>query len=168
VRPEVLALTAYQVPEAQGMVKLDAMENPYPLPPALRRELAEALSRVDLNRYPEPTGRCVRELLARRMNLPSGMELLLGNGSDDLIQIITLAVARPGTTMMYPAPTFVMYGVNAALCGMKAVAVPLREDFSFDVVAVHRPHEKRAAGAGVHRLSEQSTGALYPEKTSCG
>jgi len=50
------------------------------------------------------------------------MELLLGNGSDDLIQIITLAVARPGTTMMYPAPSFVMYGVNAALCGMKAVA----------------------------------------------
>jgi len=56
VRPEILALTAYQVPEAQGMVKLDAMENPYPLPPALRRELAEALSRVDLNRYPSRRG----------------------------------------------------------------------------------------------------------------
>src|SRR5439155_1677510 len=135
VPPEILALSAYQVPEAQGMVKLDAMENPYPLPPALRRELAEALSRVDLNRYPEPTGRRVRELLARRMNLPAGMELLLGNGSDDLLQIITLAVARPGTTMMYPAPSIVMYGMNAALCGMKAVAAPLREDFSFDADA---------------------------------
>jgi histidinol-phosphate aminotransferase len=61
VRPEVLALKAYHVPEAQGMVKLDAMENPYPLPDALRRELAEHLSRVDLNRYPDPTARsCAR------------------------------------------------------------------------------------------------------------
>src|SRR5207302_3058243 len=111
--------------------KLDAMENPYSLPSELRRELAEALSRVDLNRYPEPTGRRVRELIARRMHLPSGMQLLLGNGSDDLIQIVTLALARPGTTMMYPAPSFVMYGVNAALFGMNAGAVPFREYFSF-------------------------------------
>src|SRR5207249_2058576 len=72
---------------------------------------------------------------ARLGNLAAGMELLLGTGSDDLLQIITLAVARPGTTMMYPAPSFVMYGMNAALCGMKAVAVPLREDFSFDAGA---------------------------------
>jgi len=164
VRPEILALTAYQVPEAQGMVKLDAMENPYPLPPALRRELAEALSRVDLNRYPEPTGRRVRELLARRMNLPAGMELLLGNGSDDLLQIITLAVARPGTTMMYPAPSFVMYGMNAALCGMKAAAVPLREDFSFDAGAfLARMKSERPALVFI-AYPNNPTGVLYPEE----
>ena len=164
VRPEILALAAYQVPDAQGMVKLDAMENPYPLPPALRRELAEALSRVDLNRYPEPTGRRVRELLARRMNLPSGMELLLGNGSDDLIQIITLAVARPGTTMMYPAPTFVMYGVNAALCGMKAVAVPLREDFSFDADAFIARMKSEPPAVVFIAYPNNPTGVLYPEE----
>jgi len=164
VRPEILALSAYQVPEAQGMVKLDAMENPYPLPPALRRELAEALSRVDLNRYPEPTGRRVRELLARRMNLPAGMELLLGNGSDDLLQIITLAVARPGTTMMYPAPSFVMYGMNAALCGMKAVAAPLREDFSFDADAfLARMKSERPALVFI-AYPNNPTGVLYPEE----
>src|SRR5439155_12017683 len=150
--------------EARGMVKLDAMENPYPLPPALRRELAEALSRVDLNRYPEPTGRRVRELLARRMNLPAGMELLLGNGSDDLLQIITLAVARPGTTMMYPAPSFVMYGMNAALCGMKAVAAPLREDFSFDADAfLARMKSERPALVFI-AYPNNPTGVLYPEE----
>src|SRR5256885_1151850 len=164
VRPEILALTAYQVPEAQGMVKLDAMETPYPLPPALRRELADALSRVDLNRYPEATGRRVRELLARRMNLPAGMELLLGNGSDDLLQMITLAVARPGTTMMYPAPSFVMYGVNAALCGMKAVAAPLREDFSFDAGAfIARMKSERPALVFI-AYPNNPTGVLYPEE----
>ncbi len=164
VRPEILALTAYQVPDAQGMVKLDAMENPYPLPSELRRELAEALSRVDLNRYPEPSARRVRELIARRMNLPSGMELLLGNGSDDLIQIITLALARPGTTMMYPAPTFVMYGVNAALCGMNAVAVPLREDFSFDAEAFIARMKSSPPALVFIAYPNNPTGALYGEE----
>ena len=164
LRPEILALSAYRVPEAQGMVKLDAMENPYALPSALRRELAEALSRVDLNRYPEPTGRRVRELIARRMNLPSGMELLLGNGSDDLIQIVTLALARPGTTMMYPAPTFVMYGVNAALCGMNAVAVPLREDFSFDADAFIARMKSSPPALVFIAYPNNPTGALYGEE----
>ena len=145
VRPEILALAAYHVAEAEGMVKLDAMENPYSMPDAMRRGLAEALARVDVNRYPEPTGRLLRESLARRMGVPTGMELLLGNGSDDLIQIITFALARPGAVMVYPEPTFVMYRMNAILSGMKAVGVPLKPDFSLDrdallaAIATHRP-----------------------------
>src|SRR5712671_4546077 len=121
VRPEILALKAYHIPNSEGMVKLDAMENPYPLPEKLRRELAEVLARVDLNRYPDPSGGQLRELLARKMGVPPGMELILGNGSDELIQMITLALARPGASMMYPSPTFVMYGMNCTFSGMKAV-----------------------------------------------
>jgi histidinol-phosphate aminotransferase len=145
------------------MVKLDAMENPYPLPPAMRRELAEVLSRVDLNRYPEPSGRELRALIARKMGVPQGMELLLGNGSDDLIQIVTLALARPGAVMMYPAPTFVMYSMNAAFSGMKAVAVPLREDFSFDAAAfIERMRAERPALVFL-AYPNNPTGVLYPE-----
>ena len=99
VRPEVLAMSAYPVADAAGMVKLDAMENPYPLPEHLQRELAERLSRVALNRYPEPNPRALRELITRKMRVPAGMALLLGNGSDDLIQILTLALARPGAAL---------------------------------------------------------------------
>ena len=163
VRPEILAQTAYHVPEAGGMVKLDAMENPYPLPEPLRRELAERLARVELNRYPEPTGRKVRELLARKMDVPPGMELLLGNGSDDLIQMVSFALARPGAVMMYPGPTFVMYAMNATLSGMKAVPVPLREDYTFDrdeflaQLRAHRPALVYIA------YPNNPTGVLYPE-----
>ena len=132
IRPEILALKAYHVPDAANMVKLDAMENPYPLPAEMRRELAQVLATVDLNRYPEPSGRRLRELLARTMHVPGGAELLLGNGSDDLIQMVTFALARPGAVMMYPAPTFVMYGMDAVLAGMKAVEVPLRADYTLD------------------------------------
>ncbi len=146
------------------MVKLDAMENPYPLPAAMRRELAEVLSRVELNRYPEPSGRELRALLAHRMRVPQGMELLLGNGSDDLIQIVTLALARPGAVMMYPAPTFVMYSMNAVFSGMKALAVPLREDFSFDADAfIERMRAERPALVFL-AYPNNPTGVLYREE----
>src|SRR3970040_2422227 len=135
VRPEILALKAYHVADSEGMVKLDAMENPYTLAGPLREELARVLARVEVNRYPEPTGRKLRELIARTMNVPQGMELLLGNGSDDLIQIVTLALARPGAALMYPEPTFVMYRLNAALASMRPVPVPLRADFTLDAAA---------------------------------
>lgn len=164
VRPEILALSAYHVADAAGMVKLDAMENPYSLPEALRKELAQALSRVDLNRYPDPSGARLREALARKMGVPAGMELLLGNGSDDLIQMVTVALARPGAVMMYPAPTFVMYGMDAALTGMRAIAVPLRPDFSFDAEAfIARMKAERPALVFL-AYPNNPTGVLYPEE----
>jgi histidinol-phosphate aminotransferase len=164
VRPEILELKAYHVPESDGMVKLDAMENPYALPEPLRRELAQALSRVELNRYPDPGAKKLRELLARKMRVPDGMALLLGNGSDDLIQIVTLALARPGAVMMYPSPTFVMYSMNATFSGMKAVPVPLREDYSFDPDAfIARMRAERPALVFI-AYPNNPTGVLYPEE----
>lgn len=163
VRPEILALKAYPVPDAAGMVKLDAMENPYLVPEALRRELAEVLSRVPLNRYPDPRAARLRELLAHRMAVPQGMELILGNGSDELLQIVTAALARPGASVMYPSPTFVMYSMNATFYAMKAVPVPLREDFTFDAAAfMERMKEERPALV-IIAYPNNPTGALYPE-----
>ena len=163
VRPEVLALKAYHVPEAQGMVKLDAMENPYSLPEPLRRELAERLSRIDLNRYPDPTGEKLRALIASRMKVPAGMSVVLGNGSDELLQIVTLALARPGASMMYPTPTFVMYSMYAAFTGMKAIALPLREDFSFDAQAFVARLKKERPALVFIAYPNNPTGTLYPE-----
>ena len=164
IRPEILALKAYHVADSDGMVKLDAMENPYPLPAALRRELAEHLSRVELHRYPDPSGRKLRELLARKMKVPAGMEILLGNGSDDLIQIVTFACARPGAAMMFPAPTFVMYGMNATLSGMKPLRYALREDYTLDRDAfVARVKAEQPALIFI-AYPNNPTGVLYPEE----
>ena len=163
VRPEILALKAYHVPAADGMVKLDAMENPYPLPEKLRRELADVLSRVDLNRYPDPSGQALRALIARKMAVPAGMEILLGNGSDELLQIVTTALARPGAAIMYPTPTFVMYSMYATLTGARAVPVPLREDFTFDARAfIARMREENPALVFI-AYPNNPTGVLYPE-----
>jgi histidinol-phosphate aminotransferase len=164
IRPEIRALGAYHVAPAEGMVKLDAMENPYPLPPALRRELAQALAAAELNRYPDPSAPKLRELLARKMRVPAGMALLLGNGSDDLIQVLALALARPGAVMMYPAPTFVMYSMNAVFSGMRAVPVPLADDFSFDADAfIERMRAEKPALVFL-AYPNNPTGVLYPEQ----
>jgi histidinol-phosphate aminotransferase len=163
VRPEILAMSAYPVADAGGMVKLDAMENPYPLPPAMRRELGERLAQVALNRYPEPNPRALCDLIKRRMAVPAGMDVLLGNGSDDLIQIITLALAKPGAVLMYPAPTFVMYSMNATFTGMRAVAVPLRDDFSFDADAFIARMGAENPAVVFLAYPNNPTGVLYPE-----
>ena len=163
VRPEILALKAYPVEKSGGMVKLDAMENPYPLPEPLRRELADVLSRVDLNRYPDPSAPKLRELIARKMGVPAGMEVLLGNGSDDLIQIVTLTVARPGAVMMYPGPTFVMYAMNATFFGLRAVPVGLRDDFSLDAGAFAQAVREHKPAVVYLAYPNNPTGVLYPE-----
>ena len=164
IRPEILALKAYHVAEADGMVKLDAMENPYPLPAQMRRELAEHLSRVDLNRYPDPTGRKLRALLAKKMQVPAGMEILLGNGSDDLIQIVTFACARPGAAMLFPAPTFVMYGMNATLSGMRALRYDLRQDYTLDRDAFIARVKAEQPALIFIAYPNNPTGVLYPEE----
>lgn len=164
VRPEILALKAYPVAPSDGMVKLDAMENPYALPDELRRELASVLARVELNRYPTPSPRELRDAIARRMAVPGGMEILLGNGSDELIQMLIIALARPGATMMYPAPTFVMYSMGATFNGMRAVPVPLREDFTFDADAfIERMRAEKPALVFL-AYPNNPTGVLYPEE----
>jgi histidinol-phosphate aminotransferase len=164
VRPEILALKAYHVAPAEGMVKLDAMENPYPLPEATRRELAEVLSHVDLNRYPDPAAPKLRALIGRKMGVPSRMEILLGNGSDDLIQIVTLALARPGAVMMYPGPTFVMYAMNATYFAMRAVQAGLRDDFSLDLRAFLKAVREENPALIYIAYPNNPTGVLYREE----
>lgn len=163
VRPEILAIKAYHVAEAEGMVKLDAMENPYTLPEPMRRELAAVLARVDLNRYPEPTARKVRELIARKLEVPAGMEVLLGNGSDDLIQMVTFALARPGAAMLFPEPTFVMYRMNATLSGLRPVGVPLRADFALDRDALLAAIREHRPALTFIAYPNNPTGVLYQE-----
>lgn len=144
IRDDVLAMGAYHVADSHGMVKLDAMENPYRLPPALRRELGERLAEVALNRYPVPSSEALRTQLKRVMQVPEGMEVLLGNGSDEIISMLTMAAARPGATVLAPVPGFVMYAMSAQFAGLSFVGVPLRADFTLDrdaMLAAMREHQ---------------------------
>ena len=145
VREDVRAMKAYPVPQAEGLVKLDAMENPYGLPQALQREIAEAVSRVAINRYPDPTAPALVRRLRETMRIPPELDLMLGNGSDEIIHIIVQSVARRGAVVLAPRPSFVMFSAYAGLAGLEYVGVPLRPDFTLDTrafldaMARHRP-----------------------------
>jgi histidinol-phosphate aminotransferase len=146
IRSDVRAIKSYHVPDASGFVKLDAMENPYELPPALRQELGERLAAVALNRYP-PSYDALRHKVAAKLGIPAGYEVLLGNGSDELISIMaaTCAHQERRAVMMAPVPAFVMFQRSAQVAGMDFVGVPLKEDFSLDLpamlaaIAEHQP-----------------------------
>ena len=149
VRPDIRALNAYHVGASEGFVKLDAMENPYELPPALRAELGQRLSDVTLNRYPIPSYQSLKAAICDKMGVPAGYDIMLGNGSDELISLISVACARRDLAapakVLAPVPTFVMYAMFAQFAGMDFVGVPLKADFSLDLpamlaaIAQHRP-----------------------------
>jgi histidinol-phosphate aminotransferase len=137
VRPEIRALAAYHVPNPGNLIKLDAMENPYRLPDDLVEGWLDALRQVDMNRYPDPGAQVIKERLRCVMGIPEGQGILLGNGSDELIQILAMAVGGEDRVVMAPEPGFVMYRMIATFIGMRYVGVPLRaEDFSLDLDAM--------------------------------
>jgi histidinol-phosphate aminotransferase len=136
IRPDIQGLQAYAVQTSAGLVKVDTMENPYRLPEALQQALGERLGRVAINRYPAERGEDLKAALAAHAGLPAGHALMLGNGSDELITLLSLACALPGAVFMSPLPSFVMYGLSAALQGVKFVGVPLTADFELDEAAM--------------------------------
>lgn len=145
IRPEIRALSAYHVPDSGGFVKLDAMENPYTLPPELRTELAQRLAQVAMNRYPVPSYTELKAAICANLGVPDGFGVVLGNGSDELIAMLSVACAKPGAKALAPLPGFVMYAMSARLAGMEFVGVPLKADFALDLPAMlaaikqHRP-----------------------------
>jgi histidinol-phosphate aminotransferase len=145
IRPEIRALSAYHVQDSAGFVKLDAMENPYELPAELRAGLGRRLAEVAMNRYPVPSYSALKAKLQAGFGVPQGYDLTLGNGSDELISMVSVACARPGAKVLAPTPGFVMYAMSAKFAGLEFVGVPLKPDFTLDkpamlaAIAEHRP-----------------------------
>jgi histidinol-phosphate aminotransferase len=136
IRQDVQSMHGYAIQPSTGMVKLDAMENPFPLPEALRHELGKRLANVAINRYPGSRIDDLRAALARYVNLPEGYDLILGNGSDEIITLLSMACDVPGAKVLAPVPGFVMYDMSARLQGLQFVGVPLTADFELDEAAM--------------------------------
>jgi histidinol-phosphate aminotransferase len=133
LREEILALHAYHVPDSAGYIKLDAMENPYALPQVIRDEIAGQVAVAAINRYPDPGASSLKQKIRAVTKLPAGMDVLLGNGSDELIQLLAMAVNKPGAKLLSVEPSFVMYKMIATFTGMPYAGVPLTADFRLDM-----------------------------------
>ncbi len=161
IRDEILSLKAYHVPVSTGMIKLDAMENPYSLPADLQAKISELVSSTPMNRYPDPGAIALKESLRKAMDIPVGMDLMLGNGSDELIQIIAMAVAKPDAVLLSIEPSFVMYKMIATFTGMRYVGVPLNADFSLDMQRILAEIEQNQPAVIFIAYPNNPTGNLF-------
>ena len=136
IRQDVQSMHAYAIQHSVGMVKLDAMENPFALPADLQAKLGERLGAVAINRYPGARIDDLKNALKRYVNLPEGFGLMLGNGSDELISLLAMACDVPNAKILAPEPGFVMYAMSAQLQGLQYIGVPLNPEFELDEAAM--------------------------------
>jgi histidinol-phosphate aminotransferase len=136
IRQDVQSMHAYAIQHSVGMVKLDAMENPFALPADLQAKLGERLGAVAINRYPGARIDDLKNALKRYVNLPEGFGLMLGNGSDELISLLAMACDVPNAKILAPEPGFVMYAMSAQLQGLQYIGVPLTPEFELDEAAM--------------------------------
>ncbi|MEP7155849.1 MAG: histidinol-phosphate transaminase [Betaproteobacteria bacterium] len=161
IRPEIQALNSYHVQPASGLIKLDAMENPFAFPEPLRAGLLHALAAASLNRYPSAGGDELKAAIRNAMNIPAELDILLGNGSDEIIQLIAMAVAKPGASLLSVEPAFVMFKMIATFCGLKYIGVPLRADFTLDASAVIAAIERERPAVTFNAYPNNPTGNLF-------
>lgn len=139
IRDDIQAMSAYQIADIpSGFIKLDAMESPsHPFEGhgVLMQELQAQLASAPIHLYPDPAKSGLQEALRAEFDIPDCAAIALGNGSDELIQFVTMLTAKPGAAMLAAEPSFVMYRHNAALYGMDYVGVPLNGDFTLNLPA---------------------------------
>jgi len=159
VRPSVRALKAYHIDEAKVRIKLDAMENPFPLPAQVRDEVVRAIRRAMVNRYPDPAARQLIRSIAAVWRLKPD-QVLLGNGSDELIQNIVIAFGGPVLT---PTPSFAMYDITPRALSQDVVTVPLTREFDLDADAVIAKAKKTGARVIFLACPNNPTGNRYSD-----
>ncbi|MHB8844371.1 MAG: histidinol-phosphate transaminase [Nitrospirota bacterium] len=160
VRPAVRALAAYHIDETPVRVKLDAMENPFLLPDAVRKEIGRASSQALINRYPDPSAKKLKQAIARYWKMDPA-RMILGNGSDELIQAIVLAFGGP---VVVPTPSFAMYELTGRALSQKVVAVPLTDEFDLDADAVIKAAQRSKAKVIFLACPNNPTGNRFSDR----
>ncbi len=161
VRPDIQQMSAYHVPNAAGLIKLDAMESPFPWPGDLQQQWLEKLSTAQINRYPDPQATDVKRRIRQVMTVPDAYSILLGNGSDEVIQLVIQALAREDAVVMSPEPSFVMFKVIANINRVNYVGVSLTKDFALDIDAMLNAIAKHAPAVIFLAQPNNPTGNLY-------
>ncbi len=164
-RAELDELSAYRVPPAPPAVKLDANESPWPLPPAARARIAAVLHASELNRYPDGRATKLREALAHGLG-GSADEYVLGVGSDELISLMATAMCRSRANaerpaVVFPEPTFVMYGMTSRAHGWRAVGVPLDGAWDLDADAMADALERTNPNVVYYASPNNPTGNCF-------
>ncbi|MDI1231212.1 MAG: histidinol-phosphate transaminase [Methylobacter sp.] len=162
-RKEVLAMSAYKVADATGLIKLDAMENPYSWPEDIKTDWLETLKDCPLNRYPDPEARQLTATIKRLNRIPDQFDVLLGNGSDEIIQLLLMALPA-SACVLAPDPGFVMYKQLSLCLGLNYHGIPLLADsFDLDLPVMLAAIEKHQPSVIFLAYPNNPTGNLFSE-----
>ena len=131
VRQTIRRMQGYipgEQPQDKRYIKLNSNENPYPPSPRVIAALQQAIGE-DLRLYPDPVANHLRDKAAAMYGL-SREQILVGNGSDDLLTMLMRTFVGPGDRVAFPVPTYSLYGILVAMQDGKVVRVPFLADFS--------------------------------------
>jgi histidinol-phosphate aminotransferase len=163
VRNKVKGLKAYQVENLDEGIKLQANENPYPPSPELLKKIFQGLDQLELNRYPDPDCKNLKQAIANKTGaLPE--QIILGNGSDELIQYLMQVLCDEGDTIAFPDPTFAMYGITAQCLGLTPVNFPLNDNWDFDAQTALEALAKHKARLVFISYPNNPTGNCFSEQ----
>ncbi|HED15486.1 MAG TPA: histidinol-phosphate transaminase [Gammaproteobacteria bacterium] len=161
VRPEISSLSAYHVTDPADCIKLDAMENPYGWPDEMVSDWQQLLSSARLNRYPDPGAEALVHIIRTAFAIPEDMGLLLGNGSDEIIQMLMMTIAGSGRCVLAPEPAFVMYEMVSRFTGTEFIGIPLQDDFSLNLPAMLTSIEQHQPAIIFLAYPNNPTGNLF-------
>lgn len=163
LRKELQNLCAYHVPNTDGFIKLDAMENPYAFPAELKQQWLQVLQHVSLNRYPDPQAENLQQVFRKAFNLNDKYGLMFGNGSDELIQLLVLAIAKPGASVLTVKPSFSMYRLIAEFIGVRVIEIPLQaETFALQTNEICNSIKENNPALIFLACPNNPTGTLWP------
>lgn len=133
-REDINSLSEYEVLDSKNMIKLDAMENPYDIEVKLEMDINQNWQEnINLNRYPDADCQNLKKNLLKNYSLNKDYDFIVGNGSDELIQIIFHAFLKPENIVLLPKPSFSMYKKIAQVVGLRFEEVLLKDNFALDI-----------------------------------
>lgn len=165
IKPALLEAKAYHVPDSNDFIKLDAMENPYVWPEDIKKAWSEYLHQSKVNRYPDASANLLRKKLKSALNLPDDISMMFGNGSDELIQIILLALNKSSKVVMTLEPGFVMYRLLSSLLELDYVGIPLKDDFSIDLPVMLSSIKENQPAVIFIAWPNNPTGNMFDQET---
>ncbi len=165
IKSSVLDAKAYHVPKTSDVIKLDAMENPYVWPDEIKTTWSTYLEQAELNRYPDASTSELRERLSAVLGLPDNTAMMFGNGSDELIQIIMLALNKTSNVIMAPEPGFVMYRLLSSLLELDYVGVPLNDDFSLNLPLMLKTIKEKQPAVIFIAWPNNPTGNMFDQES---
>jgi len=161
VRAEVRQLVPYETKHLPECIKLDANENPFPWPAGMYESVYS--EKLAFNRYPDGMGQDLKKAIsAYTKTSPEG--ILIGNGSDELIQLILLTFGGSGQSVIIHPPTFSMYQIAAHLTDTKVVEVPLLNGLDLDTDEILKASLSPEAHVVIICNPNNPTGSLFPRE----